>query len=174
MKGTTVLIVSGILALVGGFAALIFPLPASLAVTVLVGWAFLISGVLGLWAAFSDKEMSHRGWAGFFSLLDVIVGVWMLANPLAGMVSLTLVVGALFFASGLTRLFLAFSNFRGTDMFWLMLLSGLISTGLGLFILVKLPAASLVILGTLVAIELIVIGTTLLSMGIALKKHGKF
>ncbi len=174
MKGTTFLVIAGILALLGGFGALIFPLPASLAVTVLVGWAFLISGVVGLWAAFSGNDMSHRGWAGLFSLLDIVVGVWMLANPLAGMVSLTLVIGALFLVSGLVRLFLAFANFRGTDMFWLMLLSGLISAGLGLFIVLKLPEASLVILGTLVAIELIVIGTMLLSMGIALRKHGKF
>ena len=48
MKGTTSLIVSGALALAGGAIALIFPLPASLAVTLFVGWAFLFSGALGL------------------------------------------------------------------------------------------------------------------------------
>ncbi len=174
MKGTTVLIISGVLALVGGFAALIFPLPASLAVTVFVGWAFLISGALGIWAAFSDKDMPQRGWSGFFSLIDLVVGVWMLAQPLTAMISLTMVVGALFLASGLVRLYFAFSQFRGTDMIWMMVLSGIVSVGLGLYVMFRLPAASLVLLGTLFAIELIVIGTTLLSLGMALRKTGKF
>lgn len=173
MKGATSLIVSGALALIGGIIALIFPLPASLAVTLFVGWAFLISGAIGLWAAFSDKEMPSRGWAGAFALLDLIVGVWMLANPLAGMVSLTVIVGVLFFISGVIRLYLAFAVYRGTQMFWLMLLSGVISAGLGLFILFDVPESSLILLGTLVAIELIVIGTTLLSLGMALRKNGK-
>ncbi|MFT3690704.1 HdeD family acid-resistance protein [Paenirhodobacter sp.] len=174
MKGTTVLIISGVLALLGGFAALVFPLPASFAVTVFVGWAFLISGALGLWAAFSDKDMPHRGWSGFFSLVDLIVGVWMLAQPLPAMISLTLVIGALALASGIVRLYLALTQFRGTDMFWMMILSGLISAGLGLFVMFRLPEASLVLLGTLFAIELVVIGTTLLSLGLALRKTGKF
>ena len=174
MKGTTVLIISGILALLGGFAALVFPLPASLAVTVFVGWAFLISGALGLWAAFSDKAMPHRGWSGFFALVDLVVGVWMLARPLSAMVSLTLVVGALFLASGAVRLWLSLSKLRGAAMFWPMLLSGVISAALGLYVMFQLPAASAVLLGTLFAIELIVIGTTLLMLGLALRKTGKF
>ena len=174
MKGTTVLILSGALALLGGLAALIFPLPASLAVTVLVGWVFLISGVVGLYASFSDRTMPHRGWASFISLVDIVLGVWMLAQPMAAMVSLTLVVGVLFLASGLARLYAAVARFRGTRLFWMMVLSGIVSTLLGLYVLAALPAASLVLIGTLLAIELIVIGITLLSLGLALRKNGKF
>lgn len=96
----------------------------------------------------------------------------MLANPLAGMVSLTLMLGALFLVSGVVRLGLSLATWRGTVMFWLMALSGLISAGLGLFILLRLPEASLVLLGTLVAVELIVMGATLVAMGFALRKSG--
>ncbi|KFI28920.1 HdeD family acid-resistance protein [Paenirhodobacter enshiensis] len=173
MKGTTSLIVSGALALAGGAIALIFPLPASLAVTLFVGWAFLFSGALGLWSVFSDKEMPSRGWAAAFALLDLVVGVWMLANPLAGMVSLTAVVGALFFVSGIVRLYMAFALMRGTPMFWMMLISGVISAGLGAYILFTVPESSLILLGTLLAIELIVIGSTLISLGLALRNSGK-
>ena len=52
--------------------------------------------------------------------------------------------------------------------------AGIVSTLLGLYVLAALPAASLVLLGTLLAIELIVIGITLLSLGLALRKTGKF
>lgn len=170
MKGSTALILAGILALIGGIVALVFPLPASLAVTVFVGWSFILSGALGMWAAFSDAGMAHRGWFGLLSLLNLVVGVWMIANPLAGMVSLTLVVGAVFLASGLARLWLALTAWRGAQGMWLMVLSAVISAGLGLYILVSLPAASVVTLGILVAVELIVVGTTLLSLGIAVRR----
>ncbi|RHZ92266.1 hypothetical protein D1114_17805 [Cereibacter sphaeroides] len=172
MKGTSSLIVSGILALLGGIAALAFPLPVSLAVTVLAGCVFVASGAFGLWAAFSDRGMPSRGATAFFSLVSLVAGVWMLANPLAGMVSLTLMLGALFLVSGVVRLGLSLATWRGTVMFWLMALSGLISAGLGLFILLRLPEASLVLLGTLVAVELIVMGATLVAMGFALRKSG--
>lgn len=173
MKGSTALIAAGVLALVAGIAALAFPLPASLAVTALVGWAFVISGALGLWAVFSADRMPHRGWAGFLGLLNLVVGVWMLAQPLAAMISLTLVVGAMFVASGAARLWLGLSAHRGRPGRWMILLSGLISTALGLYILVRLPAASTVALGVLVAVELIVVGATLLPLGVALRRLGR-
>ncbi len=172
MKGATALILAGGLALLGGFAALIFPLPASLAVAVLVGWMFLLSGVFGLWAGFSDPAMPGRVWLMLFGLLQLVVGVWILANPLAGLVSLTIVIGALFAVSGAGRIALAFT-FAGTRLFWTLLLTGVISAGLGLYILFNVPESSPVLLGTLLAIELLLLGGGLLSLGIALKKTGK-
>ena len=172
MKGTTSLFVAGTLALLGGLVAILFPLPASLAVAVFVGWLFLFSGVLALWAGFSDRTIPARGWLMGFGLLDLVVGVWILANPLAGLVSLTIVVGALFLVSGIGRLIVAFA-FSGSSTFWAMLLSGVISGGLGLFILFTVPDSSPILLGTLLAVELVVIGSSLIALGLELKKIGK-
>jgi len=172
MKGATSLIIAGALALVGGLVALIFPLPASLAVAVFVGWMFLIAGVLGLWAGFSDQMLPARGLLMIFGLLQLVVGVWILANPLKGLVSLTIILGALFLISGVGRLAVALS-LSGTRTFWMMVLSGVISAGLGLFILFNVPESSPVLLGTLLAIELMMIGSTLVALGLALKKIGK-
>lgn len=171
MKSSTVFIISGAIALLGGILALVFPLPASLAVTVLVGWAFLISGALGLWAAFSDRGLQNRGWVGLISLLNLIVGVWMIANPLAGMVSLTIVVGIALIVSGAVRLYLAFTTYANSRIKWTVMLSGAVSLLLGLYILAVLPAASLVTLGVLVAIELLIVGATLLSLGLAARNR---
>jgi len=172
MKGTTSLFTAGTLALLGGLAAILFPMPASLAAVVFVGWLFLFSGVFALWAGFSDKTIPARGWLMGFGLLDLVIGVWILANPLAGLVSLTIVVGALFLVSGVGRLIVAFA-FSGSSTFWAMLLSGVISGGLGLFILFTVPETSPILLGTLLAVELVVIGSSLIALGLALKKIGK-
>lgn len=170
MRSSTLLIAAGILALIAGVAALAFPLPASLAVTVLTGWAFLISGVLGLWAAFSNEGLQHRGWVGAIGALNLLVGVWMLANPLAGMISLTLVVGAMLLASGLARIVAGFGPYKGTQMQWLMVVSGIVSVALGIYIIAALPVAGIVTLGILIAVELIVMGVTLTSAGMALRR----
>ncbi len=174
MKPQNSLILAGALALIAGIIALIFPLPASLAVTVLLGWGLVIASALGLYAALSDKLMPSRGWAIFFNILELAIGVWILANPLAGMVSLTLMIGALMFASGLVRILVSLGYRREASLFWMMALSGLVSTGLGLYILFALPVASTVLLGLLVAFELIVIGAMLLALGLGLKSLTRF
>lgn len=170
MLNATYLIVAGIIALIGGAVALIFPLPASLAVTVFVGWVLIVISALGLFAVFSEKTLPLRGWAAFFSFVELVAGVWILANPMAGMISLTVMVGALFFASGITRIIVSFAYRSFGSWFWLMILSGAVSAGLGLYVLFSLPEASLVLLGVLVAIELLFIGSTLLSLGISLRR----
>ena len=93
MKASTLAIVAGVLALIGGIIALIFPLPAGLALTVFIGWAFIVSGVVGLWAGFSDSDLPDRWWVSGFGLMQLVLGIWLLANPLGGLVSLTIALG---------------------------------------------------------------------------------
>lgn len=174
MTNSTWLILAGIIGIIGGGVALLFPLPASLAVTVLVGWLMIFAAALTLYAAISQRDMPSRGWAVIFGLIELAAGVWIIANPLGGMVSLTIVLGALFFASGLTRIWMTITRERANSWsFWLMLASGLISTGLGLYILFLLPEASLFALGIVTAIELLMLGSMALALGVELKRDGK-
>ncbi len=171
MKGSTVALIAGGLAFLGGVVALLFPLPVGLAVTTFVGASFLVSGAFGLFAAFSDKAMPRRGWIAGLAALQLVLGVMVLAQPLAAMVSLTMILGALFFVSGISRLVLAWNMRASSDApFWAVLLSGLLSVGLGLYVLVSPISASAILLGTLVAVELLSIGAALIALGIALRK----
>lgn len=173
MKRSTALTIAGIVSILAGIFALVFPLPASIAVTIFVGWSFLLSGVLGLWAAFSSPGLADRGWVGFVSFLNLVVGVWMLANPLAGMISLTVMVGALFVASGATRIYVGLTRLGASAARWPVVLSGVISLFLGGYILTALPATGIVTLGLLVAIELIVVGASFLAAATMLRRIGQ-
>lgn len=170
MTGAALTILAGVLALVAGTVALVFPLPAGLAVTVFVAWALVISGTLGLWAAFADRGLAHRGRVTVIGLVTLVLGVWMLANPLPGLVSLTIVAGLVFVLSGGARLMLA-PVLRGTPAFWPVALSGGLSLVLGLYALIAPMLAATVLLGTLLAIELVSVGVTLLALGIALRRR---
>ena len=168
MKSSTITVVAGAVALTIGIGALIYPLISGLAVTLLVGWGFTLSGILGMWGGFSDKGLPHRGWVFFLGLVELVLGVWMLANPFQGLVSLTLLAGILLVLSGLGRLVIARRFDGGT--FWLMVLSGIVSAGLGIYALFAPLIASPILIGTLLAVELISVGVALLALGIILKR----
>lgn len=170
MKATTLTIVTGALALLGGIAALAFPLPASLAVTAFVAVFFLIGGAGGLYAGVFDADLPRRGWVLAFGLVQVVLGVWLLARPFEALVSLTLLAAIAFVIGGAGRVFYAFA-FRGTGVFWLLALSGAVSAALGFYVLFNLAVAAPVLLGLLLAIELISVGVALISVGLALRKH---
>ena len=172
MKSWLILVLAGLVALVGGVIALVFPLPTSLAITVLVGWIFLFSGALGLFASFANASMPNRGWMVFQGFLMLVAGVWLLANPLAGMVSLTIMIGMIFVLSGGVRLLVA-TRLRGTDLFWISLLSGVVSVVVGVFVLTNLLQASTILLATLLAIELISVGVGMLVIGLLWKRADK-
>src|SRR5580700_8169909 len=56
-------LIEGILLVIFGLAAMIVPPAASLAVTILLGWLFLISGIAGLALTFWAREMPGFWWS---------------------------------------------------------------------------------------------------------------
>lgn len=163
----------GVLAVIAGFIALANPFAASLAATTLAAWFFVIVGALLLFAAFRPHEHApDRVWTGLTGAFGVLAGIYILADPLAGLISLTLAVALLFLAVGITRLWLAWSM-RETRLFWVLLISGALSVLLGGFILVALPAAALGFLGLLLAVELLSSGASMIVLGLMSRDRGR-
>ena len=169
MKLSSWWMIAGILAVIAGIVALVFPLGASLTVTILAGWCFLVVGLLQLALAFSLPKHSGKIWVILWGLLVAFMGISLLWNPLQGMLVLTLAVGLILAASGIMRAVTAFS-FRGTGIFLPMLASGLLSLALGIYVLVNYPDAAAVLLGILLAVELLFNGVGLIVMAIQAKR----
>ncbi|PTE16375.1 HdeD family acid-resistance protein [Pseudogemmobacter blasticus] len=170
MKPSTLLLLLGAFFALGGLAALANPFAASLTVATLVGAVFLIGGVLQLWIAFSDPTLPHRLWNGVVGALGLLAGVFLLANPLQGVLSLTLLLAVLFLLTGAARIIGAFT-LRGSQFFWLLLLSGAASALLGALILIWFPEAASSLLGLLLGFELIAEGAALIVLGIAARNR---
>jgi uncharacterized membrane protein HdeD (DUF308 family) len=141
------------------------PFAASLAVTTLVGLFFLVSGILQLWLAFGNAGDPQRLWHGLTGLLGIVAGIFLLANPLQGLVSLTLILGVVFLVTGIARLVMAW-RLRDRPMFWLILLSGAVSTLLGIMIFGNFAAAATALLGLLLGFQLIAEGAALVALGL--------
>src|SRR6202048_3470930 len=94
----------GILLVILGLAAMIVPPLASLAVTIFLGWMFLISGVAGLVLTFWARQMPGFWWSLISALLAIGAGIILLAQPVQGTLTLTIVVGGYFLAEGVATI----------------------------------------------------------------------
>jgi uncharacterized membrane protein HdeD (DUF308 family) len=91
-----------------------------------------------------------------------------MANPLAGMISLSALLLILLAASGIVQILFAF-RVKGTRFFWPLLLAGLVSVVLAI-ILLSSPSATLVLLGTLLGVQMLSAGASLTMMGMLFKE----
>src|SRR5712672_4227110 len=71
----------GILLAILGLAAMIVPPLASLAVTIFLGWMFLISGIAGLALTFWARGMPGFWWSLVSAVLAIAAGIILLAKP---------------------------------------------------------------------------------------------
>ncbi|QOL82462.1 HdeD family acid-resistance protein [Pseudooceanicola spongiae] len=171
MRVSTILMIIGALLSLGGILALANPFAASMTVTTIVGVFFVFSGVVQAWILFRAGGVSGRFFNGFVALLSIVAGVWMLANPLAGTVSLTLILGVVFLIMGLVRLLMAV-QLGQTRLRWIMMLSGIASVGIGLLVLFNIAAAASTLLGIFLGIQLLAEGIGLLAFTWAMRRKG--
>ena len=112
----------GIVLAVLGLAAMIVPPLASLAVTIFLGWMFLISGIAGLFVTFWARQMPGFWWSLFSAALAVLAGGILIARPVQGILTLTIVVGAYFLAEGVVTIMYALEHRRELSQRWSWLL----------------------------------------------------
>ena len=105
-----------------GLAAMIVPPLASLAVTIFLGWMFLISGIAGLVVTFWARQMPGFWWSLISAALAVLAGLILLARPMQGVLTLTIVVGAYFLAEGVATIMYALEHRRELSERWSWLL----------------------------------------------------
>src|SRR5712664_4505043 len=147
-------LIEGILLVVLGLAAMIVPPLASLAVTIFLGWMFLISGVAGLIVTFWARQMPGFWWSLFSAALAVLAGLILLARPMQGVLTLTIVVGAYFLAEGVTSIMYALEHRRELSERWSwMLVAGLMDILIAAVIIAGLPGSAVWAVGLLVGIN---------------------
>jgi uncharacterized membrane protein HdeD (DUF308 family) len=164
-------LIEGILLVILGLAAIIVPPLASLAVTIFLGWMFLISGIAGLALTFWAREMPGFWWSLISAALAVVAGIILLARPVQGTLTLTIVVGAYFLAEGVTTIMYALEHRRELSKRWSWLLvSGIMDLLIAAIIIAGLPGSAEWAIGLLVGINLLFGGASLIGMALAVRK----
>jgi uncharacterized membrane protein HdeD (DUF308 family) len=161
----------GILLAILGLAAIIVPPLAGLAVTIFLGWMFLISGIAGLALTFWARQMPGFWWSLISAVLGIIVGLILLARPVQGVLTLTIVVGAYFLAEGVTSIMYALEHRRELSERWSwMLFAGVLDLLIAAMIIAGLPGSAEWAVGLLVGINLLFGGASLIGMALAARQ----
>jgi uncharacterized membrane protein HdeD (DUF308 family) len=161
-------LIEGILLVILGFAAMIVPPLASLAVTIFLGWMFLVSGIAGLALTFWTRQLPGFWWSLISAALAIGAGIVLLAQPVQGTLTLTIVVGAYFLAEGVTTIMYALEHRRELLERWSWLLvAGIMDLLIAAIIIVGLPGSALWALGLLVGINLVFGGASLIGVALA-------
>jgi uncharacterized membrane protein HdeD (DUF308 family) len=164
-RGWKALMAVGVLAILVGCVAIVVPAVASVGTAIFIGWILLIAGAFLVAGAFTAHSIGTVVLRLVWAALTVIVGVYLIAEPHNGTLTLTLVLGIYFLFMGLTRTAVAFAG-RGQPNAGLVGLSGIAGILIGILILAKFPSSADWAIGLLVGIDLIFAGWTLTSVAL--------
>jgi uncharacterized membrane protein HdeD (DUF308 family) len=167
--GSGWIIALGVVYVIAGFIALGSVVMATVASVFVVGVMMIIAGVAEVFNAFQIKSWGKFLVWALLGVLYIIAGFFAFENPLLAAAVLTLVLGASLVASGLVRIFLAFSMKRESPWIWVAL-SGVITLLLGGIILAHWPVSSVYTLGIFLGIDLIFAGASWIGLGFGLRR----
>jgi uncharacterized membrane protein HdeD (DUF308 family) len=155
----------GIILLVLGLAAIIVPPIASLAVAIVLGWLFLISGIVGLITTLMMRNLPGFWWSLLSAVLAIAAGVVLFGWPVSGVLSLTLVLIVFFLIEGVASIMYALEHRNSGRWSW-MLVSGIIDLILGAIIFIGLPGTAAWAIGLIVGINMVFGGTSMIAMAL--------
>lgn len=147
----------GILLVIVGMVAIAFPFLSTIAAKIALGWVLLIAGIGAVIHSFYVKRWGGFLWNLLIGLLYLIVGFWLAFFPLTGILTLTILLAALFIADGIMEIVMGFRVRPHEGWGWL-IFSGVIAIIAGLLIALNLPSSAVWALGLLAGVKLLVWG----------------
>jgi uncharacterized membrane protein HdeD (DUF308 family) len=161
-------LIEGIILALLGLVAIVVPPVATLAFALIIGWVFLISGIVGLITTFWMRNAPGFWWSLLSAVIGIAAGVVLLMWPVSGVVSLTFVLIAFFFIEGIATIMYAVDHRSQLSGRWgWMLASGIVDLILAGIIFAGLPGTAAWALGLLVGINMLFGGTALIGMALA-------
>ena len=159
-------LVEGAMLIVLGLTAIALPPLATLAVTILLGWVLLVSGVVGAVMTILQRQGPGFGWSMLSAVLAILIGGLLLVKPMAGAISLTVVLLFFFVIEGVSSLMYARAHKRelSQSRWGWMVASGIVDLGLAAYILFGLPVIAAWALGLMVGVNMVFGGVAMIAM----------
>ncbi|MFC7068600.1 HdeD family acid-resistance protein [Halobaculum lipolyticum] len=156
--------VAGVLIAVLGVFGILFPFVAGVSVSLLLGVALVVGAVVH-----AGHALGSRDWKGVLGLallavVYAVTGVALIANPLLGLASLTVVVIAYLLVSGVAETLIGLRIRGDTNWGWIVF-SGALSVVLGLLLLAGFPGTAVWAVGLLFGVNLVSTGIAMVLVG---------
>lgn len=159
----TLYIVEGVIIALIGAAAIAVPGVFTLSLEIVLGWLLIISGAVELFKAWQERHLNSYLWPFFVGLLNIVVGVLLLMNPMAGIITLTLLLIAYFILSGILLLAWSF-QVKPRKMWWLLALNGLLAFAMAAILIAGWPQSAVWAIGLLFGINMLFTGISIISI----------
>jgi len=154
----------GIALIILGILCIAAPFVAGTFTTMLIAVAMIAAGIVITVGAFRADSWGIGIFALLMGVVTSIAGIYLLARPVLGMVSIALALAVYFFVDGVFQIIGAFKARPQQGWVWF-LFGGIISILLGYMIYSDWPVSGAWVVGTLVGIRLLFGGWTMLMLG---------
>jgi uncharacterized membrane protein HdeD (DUF308 family) len=162
-------LVLGLVSVIVGLLAISFAFIATLAKVVVFGVLLLIAGFTEVIHAFMVRNLKGFALHLLAAALYLLVGLFMLEDPVRAAEVLTLLLGASFLVGGLLRIMFSIGvQFPAWP--WV-LLHGMVDLVLGFLILTGWPESSLWAIGLFVGIDLVFHGWSWVILALTVRTH---
>jgi uncharacterized membrane protein HdeD (DUF308 family) len=168
--GTGWMMLWGIVMLICGVAAIALPWLSGIGVVIVVAWVLIFSAVSHLFLAFHTHSVGGVLWQILIALIYGAAGVFMLMNPLAGLVTLTLVLAIFLLVEAALETALYFQVRGKVNAGWI-LFDAIVTLILAILIWAQWPSSALWFIGTIIGISLIFSGISRLTLASAMRRR---
>ncbi len=158
-----------VLMILAGVLAIVIPPAAGIAVTLLFGWLLIFSGAAHLVFGWQTRSTGGLLLELLLGIVYIGAGVYLLWNPLAGMVTLTLALAIYLFAESILEFILAARLRPMAGSGWLFV-DSIVTLVLAVIIWRTWPANSGWVLGILVGISMLFSGVARLMLSLAARR----
>jgi uncharacterized membrane protein HdeD (DUF308 family) len=156
-------LVQGVLMVVTGVLALVYPLIASVAIVRLLGWFLIISGVLQGIGLIGAREVPYFWLELISTILGIVIGLLLLRHTDAGLLFFSVLFLVYFMVEGIVKIIFGLTIRPFPNWGWVFA-SGLIGILLALYLWANLTTVSEWMLGVLFGVLLLVEGLALASL----------
>jgi uncharacterized membrane protein HdeD (DUF308 family) len=147
-------LIKGVLLVLAGIVAIVYPVISSVAFVVTLGWLLIISGMVQGISLIGARQVPHF-WLELISVaLALIVGFLLIGNPAQGLQTITLLLIIFLMIQGISKVVFALTIRPFQSWGWV-LGSGVLGIVLSLVLWASLPGTAAWLIGLLVGIELI-------------------
>jgi len=154
----------GVLLIILGLIALMAPFITGVAVAVMLGWLLILGGIAHLVLSWHLRGTGGLIWELLIGLCYIVMGIFLLAHPVAGLVALTAFLGCYLLIKGIFELIMWFRVRHVHGSGWV-LFDAVVSLLLAGLIWMHLPYAATWVIGTLVGFGILFSGISRLVLG---------
>ena len=167
-------VLAGVGTLIGvlGVIAIFSPFVTGVTLSAMLGVLLVVGGIGHGVHVFSARGWSGVVWQTVLAAVYIVGGIALFANPVVGLLTLTLLLAAFFLAEGVVEVVMAL-RLRPADSWGWMLGSGVVGVAAGALIWAGWPSTALWAVGLIFGIELLSTGGAMVMLAMGSRKASR-